>query len=60
MVQQLVMSLGGHVNVRSEIGIGTQADIYIPVQYLPASFDPADRRPRQLSSQEPPQCMHAW
>ncbi|CAG8230049.1 unnamed protein product [Penicillium nalgiovense] len=42
MVQQLVMSLGGHVNVRSEIGIGTQADVYIPVQYLPASLDPAD------------------
>ncbi|CAI7656301.1 unnamed protein product [Penicillium crustosum] len=39
-VQQLVMSLGGHVNVRSEIGIGTQADVYIPVQYLPASLDP--------------------
>ena len=42
MVQQLVMSLGGHVNVRSEIGAGTQADVYIPVQYLPASLDPAD------------------
>ncbi|KAK4866153.1 hypothetical protein LT330_008494 [Penicillium expansum] len=41
-VQQLVMSLGGHVNVRSEIGIGTQADVYIPVQYLPASVGPED------------------
>ncbi|KAF9249004.1 hypothetical protein DTO013E5_8159 [Penicillium roqueforti] len=42
MVQQLVMSLGGHVNVRSEIGLGTQADVYIPVQYLPASIAPED------------------
>jgi hypothetical protein len=38
-VHQLVTSLGGHVNVRSEIGIGTQADVYLPVQYLPADID---------------------
>ncbi|KAJ5185891.1 CheY-like superfamily [Penicillium cf. griseofulvum] len=41
-VQQLVMSLGGHVNVRSELGVGTQADVYIPVQYLPANLGPED------------------
>jgi hypothetical protein len=39
-VQQLVMSLGGHVNIRSEIGIGTQADVYLPVQYLPPNSNP--------------------
>jgi hypothetical protein len=38
-VRQLVVSLGGHINVRSEIGIGTQADVYLPVQYLPAQHD---------------------
>jgi hypothetical protein len=39
-VYQLVVSLGGHVNVRSEIGIGTHADVYLPVQYLPAEHNP--------------------
>ncbi|KAJ5297889.1 hypothetical protein N7508_008138 [Penicillium antarcticum] len=34
IVHQLVTSLGGHINVRSEVGIGTQAEVYIPVQYL--------------------------
>jgi hypothetical protein len=38
-VHQLVTSLGGHINVRSEVGIGTQADVYIPVQYLEARPD---------------------
>ncbi|KAJ5353154.1 hypothetical protein N7452_002128 [Penicillium brevicompactum] len=38
-VHQLVTSLGGHVNIRSEIGIGTQADVYLPVQYLPPMAD---------------------
>jgi hypothetical protein len=58
MVQQLVMSLGGHVNVRSEIGIGTQADVYIPVQYLPASLDPADSA-AQVTAQPGTTLMHA-
>ncbi|OQE80096.1 hypothetical protein PENNAL_c0048G11106 [Penicillium nalgiovense] len=58
MVQQLVMSLGGHVNVRSEIGIGTQADVYVPVQYLPASLDPADSA-AQTNAQPGTTPMHA-
>ncbi|KAJ5494652.1 CheY-like superfamily [Penicillium fimorum] len=41
-VQQLVMSLGGHINVKSELGVGTQADVYIAVQYLPARLGPED------------------
>lgn len=34
IVHQLVASLNGHVNIRSESGIGTQVDVYIPVQHL--------------------------
>lgn len=34
IVRQLVASLGGHVTLKSELGIGTQADVYIPVKYL--------------------------
>ncbi|KAE8354731.1 hypothetical protein BDV28DRAFT_73467 [Aspergillus coremiiformis] len=32
IVRQLVTSMDGHVNVRSEVGVGTQVDIYIPVR----------------------------
>jgi hypothetical protein len=32
IVRQLVTSLNGTVNVRSELGIGTQVDVYIPVE----------------------------
>lgn len=34
IVRQLVASLDGHVNIRSELGIGTQVDVCIPVQHL--------------------------
>ncbi|CAI7583557.1 unnamed protein product [Penicillium glandicola] len=57
-VQQLVMSLGGHVNVKSELGIGTQADVYIPVQYLPASPGPEDN-PAPTTTQPGSTPMHA-
>lgn len=44
IVRQLVASLDGHINVRSELGIGTQVDVYIPVQRLenPGSGQSAD------------------
>ncbi|KAJ5893863.1 hypothetical protein N7495_005554 [Penicillium taxi] len=32
IVRQVVESLGGHINVRSELKVGTQVDVYIPVQ----------------------------
>ncbi|KAJ5761997.1 uncharacterized protein N7511_005379 [Penicillium nucicola] len=38
-VHQLVTSLGGHLNVRSDVGIGTQTEVYIPVQYLESCPD---------------------
>ncbi|OQE06694.1 hypothetical protein PENVUL_c017G04439 [Penicillium vulpinum] len=57
-VQQLVMSLGGHVNVRSEVGIGTQADVYIPVQYLPTGLGPEDS-PAPTTTQPGTTPMHA-
>ncbi|KAJ5432575.1 uncharacterized protein N7458_011731 [Penicillium daleae] len=34
IVRQLVASFQGHVNVRSEVGIGTQVDVYIPVELV--------------------------
>jgi hypothetical protein len=34
VVHQLVKSLGGHINMKSELGVGTQVDVYIPVQHL--------------------------
>ncbi|PYH91616.1 two-component sensor protein histidine protein kinase [Aspergillus ellipticus CBS 707.79] len=35
IVRQLVASLDGHIDVRSEVGVGTQVDIYIPVHTSP-------------------------
>lgn len=32
IVQQLVTSLGGNVEVKSEVGLGTQADVFIPIE----------------------------
>ncbi|KAE8150867.1 hypothetical protein BDV25DRAFT_153576 [Aspergillus avenaceus] len=40
IVRQLVGSMNGHVNVRSEVGIGTQVDIYIPVQCIATDQPP--------------------
>ncbi|KAF3385606.1 Autoinducer 2 sensor kinase/phosphatase LuxQ [Penicillium rolfsii] len=34
IVRQLVASFNGHVNVRSEVGVGTQVDVYIPVDLV--------------------------
>ncbi|OGM41847.1 sensor histidine kinase [Aspergillus bombycis] len=32
IVRQLVDAMDGHINVRSEVGVGTQVDLYIPVR----------------------------
>lgn len=32
IVRKLVTFLGGHINMKSELGIGTQVDVYVPVQ----------------------------
>ncbi|KAJ5684717.1 uncharacterized protein N7477_001062 [Penicillium maclennaniae] len=40
IVRQLVTSLNGTVNVRSELGIGTQVDVFIPVQDPDGSIPP--------------------
>lgn len=34
IVHQLVTSLNGHITVRSELGLGTQVDVFIPVSQL--------------------------
>ncbi|KAL4800837.1 hypothetical protein BDV19DRAFT_383856 [Aspergillus venezuelensis] len=44
-VRQLVDSLDGHLNVQSEIGVGTQVDIFIPVQIM----EPSQTVPSSLS-----------
>lgn len=46
VVHKLVTFLGGHLNMKSEIGVGTQVDVYIPAQrpkdHVPAKlFDNA-------------------
>ncbi|CEL10277.1 hypothetical protein ASPCAL13399 [Aspergillus calidoustus] len=43
IVKQLVSFLGGSIDVKSERGVGTQVDIYIPVKLLPAKRGSAVR-----------------
>ncbi|OOF93590.1 hypothetical protein ASPCADRAFT_209529 [Aspergillus carbonarius ITEM 5010] len=52
IVRQLVASLDGHIDVRSEVGVGTQVDIYIPVHPQSDSASHASRRssPEALAS----------
>jgi signal transduction histidine kinase len=51
IVHQLVASLDGHISVRSELGLGTQVDIYIPVYHIaednldPGSSEMIERSP---------------
>lgn len=37
IVKQLVSFLNGSIDVKSELGVGTQVDVYIPVQPVPVS-----------------------
>ncbi|KAL4736605.1 hypothetical protein BDV11DRAFT_10681 [Aspergillus similis] len=54
-VRQLVGSLNGHLNVRSEVGVGTQVDIFVPVQILQPPVAPRpDPAAHYSVSQRPP------
>lgn len=54
-VRQLVGSLNGHLNVRSELGVGTQVDIFVPVQILqPPPTPRPDLALRYSASRRPP------
>lgn len=37
IVKQLVSSLGGTIDIKSEVEIGTQVDVFIPVEFVQAS-----------------------
>ncbi|KAL5003041.1 hypothetical protein BDV10DRAFT_180734 [Aspergillus recurvatus] len=54
-VRQLVGSLDGHLNVRSEVGVGTQVDIFVPVQILqpPSTPRPSLATDRNFFPQPP-------
>ncbi|KAJ5740851.1 hypothetical protein N7493_000723 [Penicillium malachiteum] len=58
IVRLLVASLDGHINVKSELGVGTQVDVFIPVQYVSA---PAENNYQDLPnpSQDPSPRRHA-
>ncbi|KAL4807885.1 hypothetical protein BDV18DRAFT_109671 [Aspergillus unguis] len=53
-VRQLVTSLDGHLNVRSEIDVGTQVDIFIPVEILPSSPTACPPNVNPDKSERPP------
>jgi hypothetical protein len=51
IVRLLVTSLGGHITVKSELGTGTQVDVYIPVQTVKESKSSDGSR---LVTRQPP------
>ncbi|KAL4928811.1 hybrid sensor histidine kinase/response regulator [Aspergillus undulatus] len=55
-VRQLVTSLDGHLNVQSEIGVGTQVDVFIPIQILnpPSTVPSALSLPHHITAKRPP------
>ncbi|KAI9155617.1 Sensor histidine kinase GacS [Paramyrothecium foliicola] len=57
IVQQLVDSLQGSIDVRSEPGSGTQVDIFIPVQSVLAQTQPRVETVSEPSSQPTKFCM---
>ena len=59
IMRQLVASLGGYVTIRSEQGVGTQADVYIPIQFLASGSEQASGDPSFLESQALTMPIHA-
>jgi len=59
IVRRLVTSLGGYVAVRSEQGVGTRADIYIPIQCLEPDPGQSSGFPSPVESQSPTTPIHA-
>jgi len=53
IVQQLVTSLGGYVEVKSEVGVGSQFDVFVPIQRPCASTSSVqvsgDKQPKKVS-----------
>lgn len=41
IVQQIVTYLGGYVEVHSDVGVGTQVDVYVPIEYAVQPPPPA-------------------
>ncbi|KKK23497.1 hypothetical protein AOCH_002337 [Aspergillus ochraceoroseus] len=52
IVQQLVAYVDGHVDLKSEVGVGTQVDVYIPVGFA----EPEPRHPRFFDAMNRPGC----
>ncbi|KAL5335988.1 hypothetical protein BJX70DRAFT_390283 [Aspergillus crustosus] len=49
LVRKLVSFLGGYIDVKSELGVGTQVDAYIPVQYSSnETADPDEELPNSM------------
>ncbi|KAK9847245.1 hypothetical protein MYU51_019703 [Penicillium brevicompactum] len=43
LVRKLVASLGGHIDIKSELDVGTQVDVYIPIHFCDEGVSEVDR-----------------
>jgi hypothetical protein len=54
LVHKLVTLLGGHIDIKSELAVGTQVDIYIPVRPVAASSSRTSDPLNKLADPFPP------
>ena len=59
IVRKLVMSLSGEIDVRSELGAGTQVDIYVPVTRLATTISASEADGSDSQPRIPPRPVHA-
>ncbi|RAL14088.1 sensor histidine kinase/response regulator [Aspergillus homomorphus CBS 101889] len=49
VVNQVVTYLGGEVDVKSTIGVGTQVDVYVPLDFVAEKFAPPEPIPSSIT-----------
>ncbi|KAJ6119974.1 hypothetical protein N7523_004254 [Penicillium sp. IBT 18751x] len=59
IVRKLVKSLDGEIDVRSELGAGTEVDIYIPVTYLATTISASETEDSLPQPSNPPRSIFA-
>ncbi|RAH79983.1 sensor histidine kinase/response regulator [Aspergillus japonicus CBS 114.51] len=49
VVNQVVTYLGGEVEVKSTVGVGTQFDVYVPLDFVAETFAPSEPFPSSIT-----------
>lgn len=49
VVNQVVTYLGGEIEVKSTVGVGTQVDVYVPLDFVAETFAPSEPVPSSIT-----------